>query len=76
MKHDKLDCHIHILPPARIRGLVRWIKKPFPEHPSCEDMTPEDILEDLRECGVGTVFNLVFPLKEEETESLNEFSRE
>ena len=76
MKHDNLDCHIHILPPARIRGLVRWIKKSFPGHPSGEDMTPEEILGDLRECGVGTVFNLVFPLREEETESLNEFSRD
>ena len=75
-KHGNLDCHIHILPPGRTSGLVRWIKKSFPEHPSREDMTPEDILEDLRECGVGTVFNLVFPLREEETDFLNEFSRE
>ena len=76
MKLDILDCHIHILPPARIGGLVRWIKKSFPGHPSREDTTPKEILEDLRECGVGKVFNLVFPLKEEETESLNEFNRE
>jgi predicted TIM-barrel fold metal-dependent hydrolase len=76
MKNEYLDSHIHILPPARTRGLVRWIKKSFPGHPSSEEITPEEILGDLRECGVGTVFNLVFPLREEETDSLNQFSRE
>ena len=70
------DSHIHILPPSRTRGLVRWIKKAFPDHPSTEDMTPERILSDVRECGVTTVFNMVFPINEDETEKLNEFSRE
>jgi hypothetical protein len=71
-----IDSHIHILPPGRTRGLVRWVNKIFPGHPSREDMTPEVILGDLRACGVETFFNLVFPLREEETEDLNRFSRD
>jgi uncharacterized protein len=71
-----VDSHIHILPPRRTRGLVRWIKKIFPEHPATEDVTPDEVLGQLRDCGVGTFFNLVFPLKEEETEDLNVWSRE
>jgi len=70
------DSHVHILPPGRTKGLVRWIKKAFPAHPSREDMTPEDVLADLRACGVEKVFNLVFPLKDPETEALNLWSRD
>lgn len=70
------DSHIHILPPRRTRGLVRWIKKAFPQHPSREDYTPDDILGELRLCGVEMAFNMVFPLKDSETEELNRFSRE
>lgn len=70
------DSHVHILPPERTRGLVRWIKRAFPGHPSTEDMTPERILSDVRECGTTTVFNMVFPLEEPETDELNLFSRE
>lgn len=72
----RIDSHVHILPPSRTRGLVRWVKKAMPGHPSSEDITPEEVLADLRECGVEKVFNFVFPLKEEETQALNEFNRD
>ena len=76
-ENDKIvDSHIHILPPKRTRGLVRWIKKIFPEHPATEDVTPDEVLGELRDCGVTSFFNLVFPLKEEETEGLNAWSRD
>ena len=71
-----IDSHIHVIPPARTASLVRWIKRAFPEHPSREDMTPEEVLAELRACGVVRAFNFVFPLKEEETVSLNTFSRD
>jgi len=71
-----IDSHIHVIPPARTASLVRWIKRAFPEHPSREDMTPEEVLVELRACGVVRAFNFVFPLKEEETVSLNTFSRD
>jgi predicted TIM-barrel fold metal-dependent hydrolase len=55
---------------------VRWIKKAFPGHPSREEMTNDEVLGDLRGCGVDLFFNMVFPLRESETEPLNEFSVE
>ena len=71
-----VDSHIHILPQCRMRGLVRWVKKFFTEHTTSEDITPDEVLADLEACGVSRCFNMVFPLKEEETEELNLFSRE
>lgn len=70
------DSHVHLLPERRTRSLVRWIKKAFPGHPSREDFTQDDIIADLKGCGVQVIFNLVFPLEEEETEPLNDFSAE
>ncbi len=75
-KETIVDSHIHILPPNRSRSLVRWIKRVFPGHPSSEEITPEEMLDELRACGVRRFFNLVFPLKEEETEPLNAWSRD
>ena len=71
-----IDSHIHILPSRRSASLVRWIKRAFPSHPSHEGMTPDDILADITACGAEKAFNFVFPLKAEETESLNEWSRD
>jgi predicted TIM-barrel fold metal-dependent hydrolase len=71
-----IDSHIHVIPAGRTAGLVRWIKRAFPEHPSDEDITPDRILAELRACGVERAFNFVFPLREEETEGLNVFSRD
>lgn len=71
-----IDSHIHILPERRTASLVRWVKRAFPSHPSREDMTPEEVMADLRACGVVRAFNFVFPLKPAESDSLNEFSRD
>jgi predicted TIM-barrel fold metal-dependent hydrolase len=71
-----IDAHVHLLPERRTRSLVRWVKKFYPAHPTSEDITIDEVLDDLSGCGVGKFFNLVFPLKEEETEPLNLFSRE
>lgn len=70
------DSHVHLLPERRSRSLVRWIKRAFPEHPSREGITHEQIIADLRGCGVEVAFNLVFPLREDETDDLNDFSAE
>jgi len=75
-KQGIVDSHIHILPPRRTAGLVRWVKKFMPQHQSREEVTPDEMLAELGACGVDTFFNLVFPLKEEETQQLNLFSRE
>ncbi len=71
-----VDTHVHIMPPRRMRGLVRWVKKFTPGFPVSEDITAEEIVASLRACGIPLFFNLVFPLWEEETEDLNRFNRE
>jgi len=71
-----LDTHVHILPPRRMRGLVRWVKRFMPHYPLSEEITPEEIVSSLRRSGIRRFFNLVFPLWEEETEALNRFNRD
>lgn len=73
---SRWDAHLHIMPPERIAGLVRWIQKAFPGHPARQDITPDEMLDDLRSVGVTNAFNFVFPLREEETEPLNLFNRD
>ncbi|MBN1574141.1 MAG: amidohydrolase family protein [Deltaproteobacteria bacterium] len=69
-----IDAHVHIMPPVRIRGLMRWIKRAFPEHPVDSNIDEEGILNDLKDKGISLFFNYVYPLKEDETEPLNEFN--
>jgi len=71
-----VDPHIHIMPPRRMAGLVRWVKKFTPGFPISEDITAEDILKSVRESEIPFFFNLVFPLWVEETEDLNRFNYE
>lgn len=71
-----IDPHVHILPPRRMRGLVRWVKKFTPEFPVSEDITAEEMIAGLRESQISLFFNLVFPLWEEETADLNRFNRD
>ncbi|MGQ9475245.1 MAG: amidohydrolase family protein [Actinomycetota bacterium] len=71
-----IDPHVHILPPRRMAGLVRWVRKFTPGFPVSEGITPEEIVATLRESGIRLFFNLVFPLWEEETEDLNRFNRD
>jgi predicted TIM-barrel fold metal-dependent hydrolase len=69
-----IDTHVHIMTEWRIRGLARWMKKAFPQHPVSETVTPMDLVNDLKEGGITHFFNLVYPLSADETESLNEFN--
>ena len=66
-----IDPHVHILPPRRMRGLVRWVKSFKPGFPSSEDITAEEVLAGIRAAGISLFFNLVFPLWPEETHDLN-----
>ncbi len=70
-----IDPHVHILPPRRMRGLIRWVKK-FGEPFVSEDLTADEALEGLADADIGTFFNLVFPLWEEETIELNRWNRD
>jgi uncharacterized protein len=71
-----VDPHVHILPPRRMAGLVRWVKKFTPGFPISEDISAEDILASIRDSEIPYFFNLVFPLWEEETADLNRFNRD
>ncbi|MFO8058732.1 MAG: amidohydrolase family protein [bacterium] len=75
-KNFIIDSHVHVLPPRRLGGLMRWIKRGFPSHPLSENITRDDILGDLASQGVSHFFNFVYPLKEEETGPLNDFNKE
>lgn len=72
----KIDTHVHIMPEYRIRSLVRWMKKAFPGYETSEHAAPEDLVEDLRKGGLTHFFNLVYPLREDETIPLNDFNAE
>ncbi|MFH1539143.1 MAG: amidohydrolase family protein [bacterium] len=74
--HPIIDSHVHILPPGRLAGLMRWIHRAFKGHPVPADIDSEGILADLRANGTKHFFNLVYPLEPGETESLNEFNHE
>jgi len=53
---------------------LRWIIRAYPSHPVPADIDERGILRDLREQGVTHFFNLVYPLKLEETTSINDFN--
>ena len=71
-----VDPHVHIMPPRRMAGLVRWVKKFTPGFPISEDITAEDIVGSIHDSEIPYFFNLVFPLWEEETADLNRFNRD
>ncbi len=70
-----IDPHVHILPPRRMRGLIRWVRT-FGEPFVSEDLSAEEALQDLADAGIDTFFNLVFPLWEEETAELNRWNHD
>jgi predicted TIM-barrel fold metal-dependent hydrolase len=69
-----IDSHVHILPPERLGGLMRWILRLVPAHPVPESITAQTILHEMQQEGVTHFFNLVYPLKEDETAALNDFN--
>jgi predicted TIM-barrel fold metal-dependent hydrolase len=74
--HTFLDAHLHLYPPKRLSGLIRWMHSFFPTHPVPKDATLDDVLEDLRQHDYRNFVALVFPLKPEESPSLNSFIAE
>ena len=80
MKHDRnnrfLDAHMHLYPPERLSGLIRWMHNFFPDHPVPKDSTLDDVLSDLREHEYEEFVALVFALEPEESRRLNAFIAE
>jgi predicted TIM-barrel fold metal-dependent hydrolase len=69
-----IDAHVHIMPPERLRGLMRWIKRAFPAHPVDSRIGEDGIRADLENIGIRFFFNYVYPLTDDETHSLNDFN--
>jgi hypothetical protein len=69
-----IDSHVHVLPPRRLGGLMRWILRAFPAHPVPENITAEMVVAELKAQGITHFFNLIYPLHPEETDPLNAFN--
>ena len=66
-----VDPHVHLLPPERTAGLMRWLHRGLPGVAIPVDITPEQALADLRAAGARQVVNLLFPLRAGEAEELH-----
>lgn len=71
-----IDAHVHILPKARLRGGMKWIKQLSPSLPIKDDITEEDILQELKGMGTDYFINYVFPLKPGTSRELNRWNFE
>ena len=71
-----IDAHIHIMPPLRLSKAIKWIRRYIPSLPFDHCLTQQEILSSLDDMGVSRFFNYVFPLRGEETRSLNRFNWE
>lgn len=71
-----IDVHVHLYPPRRLGGLMRWVHRGIPGHPVPVEITLPEVLRDLREAGVGNFFSAVFPLAPGEARELNRFNAE
>lgn len=71
-----IDCHVHLLPPRRLAGLLRWMHGFYPHHPIPVDVTLEQCIAHYEALPVDYLFNLVYPIRAGETEELNRFNLE
>ncbi len=69
-----IDVHVHLYPPRRLSGLMRWIHRGIPGHPVPADVSVEGIVADLRRAGVRAFFSVPFPLAPGEARLLNRFN--
>lgn len=69
-----IDCHVHLLPPRRLAGLLRWMHRFYPQHPIPTDVTLEQCIAHYDALPVDYLFNLVYPIQPGETDELNRFN--
>lgn len=69
-----IDTHVHLYPPRRLGGLMRWVHRGMPGHPVPVDITVEETVADLRAAGVESFFSAVFPIAPGEARGLNRFN--
>ncbi len=71
-----IDAHMHLYPPRRLGGLMRWVRRAVPGHPVPADITVGETVAGLRAAGVKSFFAAVFPLAPGEARELNRFNTE
>ncbi len=71
---NNIDCHVHIFPPKRMAGAIKWIKRSVPSLPFDQTLSSEEILLHLEGLNVSFFFNFVYPLNPSETGELNRFN--
>lgn len=71
-----IDAHMHVLPPRRLAGLLRWVHGFMPTHPVPKDITADGVIQDSKNFGTKYFFNQIYPINPLETESLNNFNFE
>lgn len=71
-----IDCHVHLLPPRRLAGLMKWMHDFYPEHPIPTDVTLAQCLAHYDALGPDYIFNLVYPIRPGETDEINRFNFE
>jgi len=69
-----IDAHVHIFPPYRSAGAVRWLKRSIPWAEVNESISETEIIETLDSLDISYFFNYVYPLRPGESRSLNEFN--
>lgn len=71
-----IDCHVHLLPPRRLAGLMRWMHDYYPQHPIPPTVTLEECIAHYDTIDVDYIFNLVYPIRVRETEEVSRFNHE
>ena len=71
-----IDCHVHLLPRRRLAGLMKWMHGFYPEHPIPRDVTLEQCIAYYDTIPVDYIFNLVYPIRDDETEVVSRFNLE
>lgn len=72
-----IDTHVHVLPEYRLRPMLKWIHKNWGEFfPLAEDVTEQQIVDNIFNNGVTTFWNLVFPMVMKEVHGLNDWNLE
>ncbi|MBI4587519.1 MAG: amidohydrolase family protein [Candidatus Rokubacteria bacterium] len=65
-----IDVHVHLLPPRRLAGLLKWIHRYYAPHPVPVDVTLDHLIGDYAKVGADSLFNFAYPIEPQETEEL------
>lgn len=69
-----IDIHVHLLPPKRLAGLLKWMHRYYAGHPVPVDVTLDELIDDYAKLKVDYLFNFAYPIEPQETEALIAFN--